>query len=54
VVNQLADTAVHKTYGDFQAGLMLYPTPMGAINSLYAATAPETAQLNGKVCLLFT
>lgn len=27
--------------------LISYPTPMGAISSLYAATAPEAARLNG-------
>lgn len=33
--------------------MILYPTPMGAITSLYAATAPEAANFDGKVCLLF-
>ncbi len=28
---------------------MLYPTSLGAITQLYAGTAPEAAQHNGKV-----
>ncbi len=28
---------------------MLYPTPFGALTQLYAGTAPEAAEHNGKV-----
>ena len=27
---------------------MLYPTPMGALTQLYAGTAPEAREMNGK------
>lgn len=29
--------------------LMLYPVPYGALTQLYAGTAPEAAEYNGKV-----
>lgn len=36
----------------FEQRLFMYPVSLGALTSLYAGTAPESVEFNGKVSLL--
>ena len=37
------------SFNQFVLGVLMYPTPQGALTQLWAGTSPDTADLNGAV-----